>query len=255
MYGGSHKSGCDGRCAGCIVASWRWTWSYRGFEVGDVVLADFPGQGGEVEAKVVRDIDRTDSTVRVTLRADGYDEFIKEWPLGHDGHRRARSLGRGPRGSLEPRVSIDADIDLDGGLDRRLHAPPDGAPVATKTSAGRLSVDVGPRVVRLIREQQLRGNPTPTATQLRAPVNGARLRGRDGPRGHVVGLSGRRSVGWTWDGRQMGLDLDARKNDEGPAGAGLSRGADDGTRTHDLLHGKRVREVLRVGRMGLVFSH
>ncbi len=51
-------------------------------EVGDVVLADFPGQGGEVEAKVVRDIDRTDSTVRVTLRADGYDEFIKEWPLG-----------------------------------------------------------------------------------------------------------------------------------------------------------------------------
>ena len=37
-------------------------------EIGDVVLADFPEQGGEVEATVVRDIDRTDSAVRVTFQ-------------------------------------------------------------------------------------------------------------------------------------------------------------------------------------------
>ena len=51
-------------------------------EVGDVVLADFPEQGGEVEATVVRDIARTDSTVRVTLRVGGYAEFVREWALG-----------------------------------------------------------------------------------------------------------------------------------------------------------------------------
>jgi hypothetical protein len=36
-------------------------------EIGDVVLIDLPEQGGEVEAKVVRTIDRTDRTVRVSL--------------------------------------------------------------------------------------------------------------------------------------------------------------------------------------------
>jgi hypothetical protein len=51
-------------------------------EVGDVVLADFPEQGGEVEATVVRDIDRTESTVRVTLRVAGHAEFVREWGLG-----------------------------------------------------------------------------------------------------------------------------------------------------------------------------
>jgi hypothetical protein len=51
-------------------------------EIGDVVLADFPEQGGHVEATVVREIDRTESTVRVTLRAAGYDEFVREWALG-----------------------------------------------------------------------------------------------------------------------------------------------------------------------------
>jgi hypothetical protein len=50
-------------------------------QLGDVVLADLPEQGGEVEARVVREIDRTESTVRVTLRVDGYDDFVKEWPL------------------------------------------------------------------------------------------------------------------------------------------------------------------------------
>jgi hypothetical protein len=47
----------------------------------DVVLTDLPDEGGEVEAKVVREIDRTESTVRVTLRVEGRDDFVKEWPL------------------------------------------------------------------------------------------------------------------------------------------------------------------------------
>jgi hypothetical protein len=49
-------------------------------EIGDVVLIDLPGQG-EVEARVVRAIDRTESTVRVSLRVEGRDDFVKEWPL------------------------------------------------------------------------------------------------------------------------------------------------------------------------------
>ena len=51
-------------------------------QLGDVVLADLPERAEEVEAKVVRDVDRTDSTVRVTLRAEGHDDFVKEWELG-----------------------------------------------------------------------------------------------------------------------------------------------------------------------------
>jgi hypothetical protein len=51
-------------------------------EVGDVVLSDFPEQGGEVEATVVDDIARTDSAVRVTLRVEGFAEFVREWALG-----------------------------------------------------------------------------------------------------------------------------------------------------------------------------
>jgi len=51
-------------------------------QLGDVVLADLPERAEEVEAKVVRDIDRTDGTVRVTLRAEGHDDFVKEWKLG-----------------------------------------------------------------------------------------------------------------------------------------------------------------------------
>jgi hypothetical protein len=52
-------------------------------EMGDVVLIDLPEQGGQVEAKVVRDIDRTDRTVRVSLRVEGREDFVKEWPLDH----------------------------------------------------------------------------------------------------------------------------------------------------------------------------
>ena len=50
-------------------------------EMGDVVLIDLPGEEREVEAKVVRAIDRTDLTVRVSLRVEGHEEFVKEWPL------------------------------------------------------------------------------------------------------------------------------------------------------------------------------
>jgi hypothetical protein len=51
-------------------------------EIGDVILIDLPGEDDEVEAKVVRPIDRTEATVRVLLRAEGREEFVKEWPLG-----------------------------------------------------------------------------------------------------------------------------------------------------------------------------
>jgi hypothetical protein len=47
-------------------------------QVGDVVLADFPEHGGKVEATVVRQIDQTESAVRVTLRVEGHDEFVQE---------------------------------------------------------------------------------------------------------------------------------------------------------------------------------
>ena len=52
-------------------------------QMNDVVLIDLPEQGGVVEAKVMRDIDRTDTTVRVVLRVVGHEEdFLKEWPIG-----------------------------------------------------------------------------------------------------------------------------------------------------------------------------
>jgi hypothetical protein len=47
----------------------------------DVVLIDLPGRG-EVEARVARPAERTDTSVRVTLRVDGGEEFVKEWDLG-----------------------------------------------------------------------------------------------------------------------------------------------------------------------------
>jgi len=51
-------------------------------ELGDVVLIDLDDQAGQVEAEVVRDIDRTDTTVRVSLRVDGREDFVREWALG-----------------------------------------------------------------------------------------------------------------------------------------------------------------------------
>jgi hypothetical protein len=51
-------------------------------EIGDVVQISLPGQEEQVEAKVVREIDRTATSVRVTLRMEGREDFVKEWPLG-----------------------------------------------------------------------------------------------------------------------------------------------------------------------------
>jgi len=51
-------------------------------QIGDVILIRLPEQETDVEAKVVREIDRTDTTVRATLRVEGREDFSKEWPLG-----------------------------------------------------------------------------------------------------------------------------------------------------------------------------
>jgi hypothetical protein len=51
-------------------------------EIGDVVLIDLPDEDGQVEATVVREIDRTETDVRATLRVKGREDFVKEWPLG-----------------------------------------------------------------------------------------------------------------------------------------------------------------------------
>ena len=51
-------------------------------ELGDVVLIALDDETGPVEAEVVRDIDRTDTTVRVSLRVDGREDFVREWRLG-----------------------------------------------------------------------------------------------------------------------------------------------------------------------------
>ena len=50
--------------------------------IGDVVLVGLPGQDEKVEATVVRDIDRTETTVRATVRVEGREDFVKQWPLG-----------------------------------------------------------------------------------------------------------------------------------------------------------------------------
>ena len=51
-------------------------------EIGDVVLVDLSEDERPVGATVVRDIDRTDTTVRVTFRVGGGESFVREWPLG-----------------------------------------------------------------------------------------------------------------------------------------------------------------------------
>ena len=51
-------------------------------EIGDVVVIDLDEGTGEVEAKVLRPIERSDTTVRVWLRVDGREDFVREWPLG-----------------------------------------------------------------------------------------------------------------------------------------------------------------------------
>ena len=37
---------------------------------------------GRSRPEVVRPIDRTEGTVRVSLRAEGREDFVKEWNLG-----------------------------------------------------------------------------------------------------------------------------------------------------------------------------
>ena len=49
---------------------------------GDVILIALVEGGEDVEAKVVRDIERTDRTIRATMRAEGHEDFVKEWPIG-----------------------------------------------------------------------------------------------------------------------------------------------------------------------------
>jgi hypothetical protein len=51
-------------------------------EMGDVVLIDLDEEEGEVEAKVVRALERTETTVRVSLQVEGREDFVREWPLG-----------------------------------------------------------------------------------------------------------------------------------------------------------------------------
>ena len=48
----------------------------------DVVLIHLPELGGEVEATVVRGIDRTKTTVSALLRVEGREDFVKEWLIG-----------------------------------------------------------------------------------------------------------------------------------------------------------------------------
>ena len=57
-----------------VVAQW--------LEINDVVLLDLGEGGGEVEATVLRSLDRTDATVRAMMRVDGREDFVKERPLG-----------------------------------------------------------------------------------------------------------------------------------------------------------------------------
>ena len=51
-------------------------------QIGDVVLLGLGDGEVELEATVVRGIERTDATVRATMRVEGREDFIQEWPLG-----------------------------------------------------------------------------------------------------------------------------------------------------------------------------
>jgi hypothetical protein len=52
-------------------------------ELGDVISIDLgDSEAGRVEAKVVRQIDRTDAIVRVTLRVEDGEDFVREWRVG-----------------------------------------------------------------------------------------------------------------------------------------------------------------------------
>lgn len=50
-------------------------------QLEDVVMIDVDDTG-EVEAVVARPVERTATSVRVTLRPEGGEELVKEWNLG-----------------------------------------------------------------------------------------------------------------------------------------------------------------------------
>jgi hypothetical protein len=51
-------------------------------ELGDVVLLRLPGEDAMVEAKLVRNIERTPAIVRARVQVAGGEDFVQEWPLG-----------------------------------------------------------------------------------------------------------------------------------------------------------------------------
>jgi hypothetical protein len=51
--------------------------------LGDVILLDLDGAPVPVEATIIREPERTESTIRAALRLDGRpDPVVAEWPLG-----------------------------------------------------------------------------------------------------------------------------------------------------------------------------
>ena len=57
-------------------------------QLGDVISIDLPDQGTNVEAtvvghspEIVREVERSESTVRAKLHVSGQDDFMMEWPL------------------------------------------------------------------------------------------------------------------------------------------------------------------------------
>jgi hypothetical protein len=57
-------------------------------QLGDVILVDLSDHDTNIEAtvvghsaEVIREVERSDSTVRATLRVPGRDDFVMEWPL------------------------------------------------------------------------------------------------------------------------------------------------------------------------------
>ena len=51
-------------------------------EIGDVVVLRLPGEDATVEAKLVRDIERTPTIVRARVRVAEGEDFLHEWALG-----------------------------------------------------------------------------------------------------------------------------------------------------------------------------
>jgi hypothetical protein len=51
-------------------------------EIGDVVLLRLPGEDATIEAKLVRNIERTPTIVRARVRVAEGEDFVHEWVLG-----------------------------------------------------------------------------------------------------------------------------------------------------------------------------